>query len=189
MRKPAQPRLARYSGAKQGHLALESRDGLCGNCFTTPHCAYAFICFRFEINAGNVDAEGLRQCLAHGGEMGAQFRPLRDYDGVQVRDPQTPLRQKAADVLQKAQAMHIFPTRIRVREMRADIAEPRGTENRVADSMRQRVSIGMADRSFFERNFDSAEHKLAPCGEPVQVITNPGLAQRPTSAAIRSRLK
>src|SRR5437879_1887331 len=121
--------------------------------------------------------------------MRAQLGPFCDYDGVQVHDAQAPFLQQAAHMLQETQAVRIFPFWVRVREMRSNITETRRAQERVADGVCQGVAIGMAHRAFLERDFDAAEHELAACGEPVQVITDAGSAHRPTSAAMRSRLK
>ncbi len=121
--------------------------------------------------------------------MRAQFGPLCNHDGVQVHNAQTPFRQQTPHVFQKTKAMRTFPLRIRVREMRANITEARSAQKCIADGVCQRVSIRMTDRAFFERDFNAAEHELAACGQPVQVIPDPAWAHRPTSAAMRSRLK
>jgi hypothetical protein len=66
-------------------------------------------------------------------------------------------------MLQETQAMSIFPARIGIRKMRANIAQPRRPQERVADRVRQRVSIGMADRPFFERDLNAAKYQF-PAG-------------------------
>ena len=58
--------------------------------------------------------------------------------------------EQIADALQKSQAGRILPLRIGVRKMRADVAEPRGAQQRVADRMRERVAVGMAHGPFVE---------------------------------------
>ena len=45
--------------------------------------------------------------------------------------------------------------------MRADIAEPGGAQQRVADGVRQRVAVGMAHRAAVEGHFDPAQHQFA----------------------------
>lgn len=92
-------------------------------------------------------------------------------------------------MLEKTETLRILPLRIGVRKMRADIAEACSTQKRVTNGVCQRISIRVPDRAFFERDLNSAKNKLAPRGEPVQVITDAGSAHRPTSAAIRSLLK
>ncbi len=56
--------------------------------------------------------------------------------------------------------------------MRADVAEPRGAQQRVAERMRQRVAIGMAHGPLVEWNFDAAEDQLAAFGEAVQIVAD-----------------
>jgi len=92
-------------------------------------------------------------------------------------------------MLEKTKAMRIFPLRIGVWKMRANVTKTRRAQKGVTDGVCQRVSIGMAHRTLFERHLNAAEHKLSARGESVQVITDAGPAHRPTSAAMRSRLK
>ena len=92
-------------------------------------------------------------------------------------------------MLEKTETLGIFPLRIGVWKMRADITKAGRTQKRVTDRVGERVSIRVADRALFERHLNTAKNELAACGQPVQVITDTGSAQRPTSAAIRSRLK
>ena len=121
--------------------------------------------------------------------MRTKLWPLRDHNGVKVHDAQVTFCKQAPHVLEEAKAVRIFPLRIGIRKMRANITEASRPQKRIADSVCQRVSIRVPDRALFERDLDAAKNKLAASGEPVQIITDTGSAHRPTSAAIRSRLK
>jgi hypothetical protein len=56
--------------------------------------------------------------------------------------------------------------------MRANIAESRCSENRVANRMRQCVAVGMSYGSLGKWNFDAAEDQLATFGEAVQIVSD-----------------
>src|SRR5260370_42515072 len=100
--------------------------------------------------------------------MWAQLWPFGDHDGVEMHDAQVPLREQAPNMLEKAKAVRIFPLRIGVRKMRANITETRGAQKCVTDGVCQRVSIAMAHRTFCVRHLARTENKLAACGTPVE---------------------
>ena len=52
------------------------------------------------------------------------------------------------------QTVRAFPLRVGVGEVRADVAEARGAEKRVAERVGEHVAIGVADRTFVERDFE-----------------------------------
>ena len=56
--------------------------------------------------------------------------------------------------------------------MRADVAESRGAEQRVAKRVGYNVAIGMADGAFVEWDFDAADDELAAFGEAMQVVAD-----------------
>ena len=60
-------------------------------------------------------------------------------------------------------------TRVGIRKMPADVAQPRRTEQRVADRVQQHVAIGMAEQTLLERDVDAADHQLAPRHQRVDV--------------------
>ena len=74
----------------------------------------------------------------------------------------------------KSRLEDALPFRIGIREMRADVAEARRAEQRVAKRVAQHIAIGMAHRAFVERNFDSADHQLAAFGQAVQIVADSG---------------
>jgi hypothetical protein len=51
--------------------------------------------------------------------------------------------------------------------MRADVAEPRGAKQRVADGMSQGIAVGVSHGTFVKRNFNAAEDEFAAFREPV----------------------
>jgi hypothetical protein len=56
--------------------------------------------------------------------------------------------------------------------MRADIAETRRAKQRVAQRVRQNISVGMSNRPFIERNLNSADHQLSAFRETMKIVAN-----------------
>jgi hypothetical protein len=56
--------------------------------------------------------------------------------------------------------------------MRADISESRGSKQRIAKRMGQNIAIGMADRTFIERQLNYAYDQLPPRLDPMQVVSD-----------------
>ncbi len=70
--------------------------------------------------------------------------------------------------------------------MRADIAESRRSQQRVAHRMRQHISVRMPHRPFIERQLNPADDQLPPFRQPVQVVPD---AAAHAHAFARSRSK
>jgi hypothetical protein len=98
-------------------------------------------------------------------------------------------RQQRAHVFEKPETVRALPTWVRIREMRANIAEACCAQKRITNRVRECISVGVSDRSLIEGDLNATEHKFAPGSEAVQVVADSGSGQRPTSAAIRSRLR
>src|ERR1700674_1721572 len=118
--------------------------------------------------------------------MRTKFRPLSNDDGVEVGNAQAVLGQQSAHAPQKLETVGVLPFRIGIGEMAADIPQSRGSEKRVTDSVRQNISIGVADGAFFERHFDASEDQPTAGGESMQIIPDTRTAHRPVPAAARS---
>ena len=106
------------------------------------------------------------------GKCGPSFGFLGDDDGINVRNAKLAFGEQFASALQKSQARHILPLRIGVRKMGADVAQPGGAEQSVADGMRQRVAVGMAHGPLVKRDLNAAKDQFAAFGEAVQVISD-----------------
>jgi hypothetical protein len=74
-----------------------------------------------------------------------------------MNDTKMMFGEQIADMLQKSQAGRVFPSRIGVGKMRADVAQSRGAQERVAERVRQRIAIGVADWTFRKREFYAAK--------------------------------
>jgi hypothetical protein len=89
-----------------------------------------------------------------------------------MNDAQLFLVEQFPGVFQEHEAVRALPLRIGVGEMRANVAEPGGSEECIAQSVGQNITIGMADRAFIEWNLDSPDDQLASFGETVEVVAN-----------------
>ena len=143
-----------------------------GDGFAVANRVDAFVGFGFEVNSFRGKAQRFGEHFAHLGEMRAKLRALKDHNGVDVLDGKVPFVKKFANVFEKVKAVRAFPLGIAIREMRANIAEAGGTEERIANGVREDVAIGMPDRPFAEGNYDAADDEIAASGEAMQVVAN-----------------
>src|SRR5580704_7753784 len=75
-------------------------------------------------------------------------------------------------MFQEEQAVRTLPFRIGVGKVRANVAQPGSAEQRITESMRQNVAVGVSDRSFVKRECDPANNQLAAFRETVQIVAN-----------------
>ena len=87
-----------------------------------------FVGFRFEVNFLCRYAERLRQRFAHFREMRAELWLLCDHHGVYVFYDEVFFVEELLCLLQKEQTVCPFPLRVRVRKMRADVAQTSATQ-------------------------------------------------------------
>ena len=85
-----------------------------------------------------------------------------------------PIRHPAVEaatprLAQQHPAVGALPSRIRVGEVRAEVAQRQRAEDRVADRVEQHVGVGMSVEAAIERNRDAAQDEPAPCDERVHV--------------------
>jgi hypothetical protein len=75
-------------------------------------------------------------------------------------------------VFKEYQTIRAFPPGIGVGEMRADVAEARSPEQRIAHRVSKDVAVRVADGPFIEGNRDAADHQGPAFGEAMQIIAN-----------------
>jgi hypothetical protein len=75
-------------------------------------------------------------------------------------------------MFQEEQAVRALPSRIRVGKVRANVAQPGSAEQRVTESVRQNVAVGVSDRSFVKWEFHPANDQLPAFRETVQIVAN-----------------
>jgi len=81
---------------------------------------------------------------------------------------------------------HARVGRIGVGKVRSDVAEARGTEQRVSDRVQQHVGVRMAEETLLERNRHPADNKWPPRNQRVNVEALPDAERRSQSAAPNS---
>jgi len=124
------------------------------------------------VNAVGSDAERFGEDFAHFGKVRAEFGTLENDDGVNVFDDETLGVEESAGVLEKDETVGAFPLGIGVGEMRADVAEARGTEQGVAKSVSEDVAIGMTNRTFVEGDLDTADDELPTFREAMKIVAD-----------------
>src|SRR5258706_9075366 len=104
--------------------------------------------------------------------MRAELWLFGDDHCVQMRYMELFFSEKFARMFQKSQAGDVFPLRIGVRKMCADVAESRGAEQRVANCVGQRVAVGVSHWAFVKWHFDSAEDEFASFREAMKIVAD-----------------
>ena len=104
--------------------------------------------------------------------MRAKFRFLGNDHRIDVRNAKMAFNEQLAHALQKSQACGILPLRVGVWKMRANVAQPRGTQERIANGMRQCIAVGMPYWALVEWELDSAEDEFAAFSEAMQVVSD-----------------
>ena len=104
--------------------------------------------------------------------MRGKLRFFGNDDGINMANMQFALGQHLANPLKKNKARYPFPLRVCIRKEGPNIARARGAKQRVADGVREHVTIRMADGPFIERHFDATEDELSPPSQAVQVVAN-----------------
>lgn len=98
-----------------------------------------------EIDPRSVDPEQSRDVPDHLALAIGEFGPLADYGDVEIDDLESRSSNFRARRLDKEGRVLSFPRRVGVREGLSDIRHPERAEERVHDSMKDRVAIGMPD--------------------------------------------
>ena len=141
--------------------------------FAAAHSVDAFVGFRFDVNFLRGKAQRLGEGFAHLREMRTELWAFKNDNGIDVVDREVFFVKELAGVFEEVKAVRTFPLGIAIRKMRADIAEARGAEKRIAQGMSEDVAIGMPNGSLAERNHNSPDDQVAASGEAMQVVTNP----------------
>src|SRR5579859_1421833 len=102
--------------------------------------------------------------------MRPELRLFGDDHGIYVLDGKLFIREQLFGVLQKEEAVRAFPLRVGVGKMRADVAEPCRTQQRIAKRVSEHVTVGMTHRALIKRQLDSADDELSPFGQAVQIV-------------------
>src|SRR6266446_6440707 len=116
------PQGGRFHAEAEFSLAFQSGDGVRSNRFAAADGVHALVGFGLEIDLFGLDAQG-----------------------VDVANRKAAVHKKFADTLEKMKAGNTLPFRVGVGEMRPDVAEASGAEERIANGVGEDVAVGMAD--------------------------------------------
>src|SRR5262249_16608044 len=101
--------------------------------------------------------------------MRRETRLFGDDGRVDVHDGKFFSPHDRQNFLQQFAARNILVTRFAVGKMKADVAFAERAEKRVDERVQEHVGVGMSGESGAVRNFDAAQHELAPALKPVRV--------------------
>ena len=104
--------------------------------------------------------------------MRAKLGAFQNHHSIDVLDNEMLFVQEFSGVLEKQQAVRALPLGIAVRKVRADVAEPRSPQQRIAKRVCHHVAVRMPHWALLVRHFNSPDDQLAPFGQAMQVIAN-----------------
>ena len=104
--------------------------------------------------------------------MRVHLRAFAHHDAVDIHDFKACLLDFLAHLAQQLQAVGALEGRVGIREVRADIAEARGTQQGIANRMQQHVGIAMAQEALLVRDIHPTDNALAAFHQFVNVKTN-----------------
>ena len=116
-----------------------------------------------------------------------QLRALQQHGGVDVADGQAGRRERRDDVAQQPERVGVLPLRLGVGEVRADVAQACGAEQRVDHRVREHVGVGVAGEPLLVGHLDAAEDQPPPGREAVGVDPEPGADHQPSGSIRRVR--
>lgn len=124
-----------------------------------------------DSNAADIDSGKLGDAGAHGVTMLANLWALADQCQVKMQDGRPVFGATRCREVQKLCAVGIFPTVIRRREVRSDVAIGKGAENRITQRMQANIAIRMRGQATIMWNVDSAKaHRPVAIAKSVHVI-------------------
>src|SRR5262245_46579147 len=149
----------------------DERHGLRPDRLTASNRVQPLVGLRLDVDPRHVNSHRFSEFSLHDGDILRHLRAFGQDCSVDVGDLETALFEQFSDVAQKDEAVGARPARVFVGEMRADVAERGGAEQRVGYRMRQAVAVRMSQQAALIRYFDPAQDQLAPFDQSVDVIT------------------
>ncbi len=140
---------------------MEQNDGIGGNPFFLANGSEAFVGGGFDADLVAGEPEASAQAIAHLGEMGFEFGPFGDDDGIDVTDLPALVEDQLVDLGEELQAIGAFPLGVFGGEVVADIAQAGGSEHGIHDGVGEDIGIAVADEAKFVVDFDAAEDEGA----------------------------
>ena len=84
------------------------------------------------------------------------------------------------------ETLRIFPLRVAVRKMSANVAECGSAQQGVANCMGQGIAVGMADGTAVEGHFNPTQHQFPAGNQAMKIVADAGAAQCAPTAWVRS---
>jgi len=146
----------------RGLRARNERSGnVTGNCFAASDGVHAFVRFGFEVDLFRRNTQGFRQGSAFLENEDRAWAFPKSRPHRRVRFPAL-FEDKRSRMSEKQKGCLNLSISIRVREMSSDVAEAGGAEKRIAECVREYVTVGMANGAFIEGHFNPAIISLRP---------------------------
>src|SRR5580693_3717186 len=115
------------------------------------------------------------------------FEPwaLENHGGIHIYDAIPLGADQVARGPQKLRAIGIFPFRIRIREMHADVAQGGGAEQSVGDGVRENIGVGVTFQSKLGLNLHSTqdERPAGPHAVHIPALSYSQIGQEETRGA------
>jgi len=133
---------------------------------------YTFVRFSFQADIFAGDLQNTDERGANRRKVRPELGALAHDDNIHVHNSHAATRKKFAGVLDELETSGALPFRIGIWEMRTDVTQPAGTEDRIAQRVTKHIAVGMPNRSLVEWNFNPRQNQLAPVGQAMQVVSN-----------------
>ncbi len=101
--------------------------------------------------------------------MRCHFGRLRDDGGIDIHHAIACFRQQPVYLAHQLATVDPLVTWIGIGKMPANITQRSCTQQRIAQGMQQYIRVRMAKQSFFIRNGNAADNKIAPGGQLVNI--------------------
>src|SRR5450759_2881501 len=142
-----------------------------GDTFAAPGQAQLLGGGRFHVDGTFLHAQIGGDVRLHLKDMRCHLRCLGDDGRIDVADAIALLAHQMQRLAQQDAAVDVLVFRFGIGEMPADVAQCRGTQQRIADRMQQHVRVGMAEQTFFMGYFHPADDQLAACYQLMHIVT------------------
>ena len=140
--------------------------------FTPANRVQAFAGFCFNADPVGVHADGFRKVLAHCGNVVAQFRPLKNDRGVGVNDFQAAPACQPNHPRQQLQTVGVLPLWIRIRKVQPDVAFTERAQDRIRQSMRQRVAVRMSFGATIRFDLQATQNQRTSGDQTMRIVTD-----------------
>ena len=152
--------------------AAHHGDGLASDTFAPARKPELFGRGALDAHLLHVDPEHAGDIRLHLVLMRVHLRAFAHHDAIDVYNLVTGLADFLAHLAQEFQAVRALERGVGIREVRADIAEARGPEQRIANCMQKHVGIAMAQQALLVRDIYTTDNALAAFHKLVNVKTD-----------------